>query len=219
MKAPVNWAAKRAKAGGKLASQGIKTFSEPSVKNIALLAYRGVKGLRALVNSEEFVFDTGYNNTTVANTAIFTQLNNIAQGDGQSARTGNSILMKRLHRTEFTILTGSANAVVREILFLDKQQIADTTPTVTDILESASPYALLNKLTKYRFQILEDNFYTLSTAARPTRTMRSSKYLHKHAKYNGTASTDIEKNGLYKMIISDVAVGIGGSYRLYYHDN
>lgn len=214
----VDWAAKRRKAGSKFVRQSLATASNPSVGNMALLAYRGVKGLRALINSEEFVFDTAYNVTLAANTAVITPLNNIAQGDGQSQRTGNSILMKKLMRMQYNT-TAVANTLVREILFIDKQQVADTAPVVGDILESSLPIAALLKTTSGRFQILEDNLYTLNSASTTGRVFRKSRMLHKHAFFNGTASTDIQKNGLYKLAISDTVCALTGMYRLVYHDN
>lgn len=212
------WSARRAKTGGKFVRNGIRAISNPSVGTIASAAWSGVKALRAIINSEEFQLDIAYNFTAAANTAVITPLNIMAQGDGQSLRTGNSILMKKLHRTEYNT-TSQPNTLVREILFYDKQQIADTAPIVTDLLESSLPVSLYNKLSKSRFQILEDKLYSLNSVSKTNRVIRNTKMLNKHAIYNGASATDIQKMGLYKLVLTDTAATFTGSYRLFYHDN
>lgn len=214
----IDWAAKRRKAGSNFVRQGLKTMDQPSVSNMALLAYRGVKGLRALVNSEEFVYDVAYAQTLVANTPVITPLNNMAQGDGQSLRTGNSILMKKLHRIEYNT-SSQANTLIREILFYDKQQIADTAPGATDLLETGTPVSLYQKKSIGRFQILEDKIYYLNSAGNTGRVLRNTVHLNKHARYNDGAGSDIQKMGLYKLIVADTAANVTGTYRLFYHDN
>lgn len=189
-----------------------------TVADIASAAMDGVKAIRKLINVEDFIFDTAYGLTTATNTAVVTQLNNIAQGDGQSGRTGNSILMSKIHRTE-VVSTAVSVAIVREILFYDKQQIADTVPGWADVLETQVPSSLYNKLNKGRFQIIEDKFYTLASAAKPVTSLRNTKMLNKHAIYNGTGAGDIQKMGLYKLIVTDGVCAVAGSYRLHYHDN
>lgn len=213
-----NWTAKRNKAGSKFIRQGLKTAMDPSVGNMALLAYRGVKGLRAIVNSEAMQIDTGIAISTVANTPVVYQLNAIAQGDTVSQRTGHSCLMSSLHSTEYYV-SSVANVLVREVLVLDKQQIADTAPAWLDVFENSNPASLYNKLSKSRFQILEDKTFVLSQTQRSNKFSKKTRKLHKHAIFNGTASTDIQKNGLYKMIIADGVVGTSNGYRLFYHDN
>lgn len=215
-----DWNAKRRKAGSKLVAQGINTLGNPSPKNVALLAYRGVKGLRALINSEEFILDTNVGQTTVANTAYIYNLNAIAQGDGQSQRTGNSLLMSRLYEQEHFYTPTTDDVVIREITFIDKQQVGSTAPAVTDLLESSSPTALRNKLTIGRFQILSDKLTAVDTkSSKINRVVRRSRKLQKHAIYNGTNSTNIQKNGVYKLIIASGVVSYNHYYRLYYHDN
>lgn len=212
------WSARRTKTGGKFVRNVGGALVNPTVANVAAAAWSGVKAIRALINVESFQLDTSYGITTVANVAQITPLNNMAQGDGQSQRTGNSILMKKLHRTEYCT-SSAANVIIREILFYDKQQVSDTAPVVTDLLESSTPLALYNKLSKSRFQILEDKLYTLNSVSKTNRIIRNTKMLNKHAIYNGAASTDIQKMGIYKLVIADGVVGFGGAYRLFYIDN
>ena len=213
----VNWAAKRTKNYGKFGRQLGRTAANPTYGNIALSAYRGVKALRALVNSETHYRNVFVSTATVANTAIITQLNDVVQGDTLNSRTGNSILMSGLRSTE--VMSSAVTCTVREILFIDKQQISDTAPVVTDILQTSVPIAFYAQEFPGRFQILSDSFYTLDTAAKPVIARRRYKKLQKHAVYNGTAAADIQKNGVYKLIITSGICFFEGNYRLGFHDN
>lgn len=216
----VNWSAKRSKAGRKLGRQGLRTMGTPSAKNIALLAYRGVKGLRALINSETHFRNVTLSQALVANTAVITQLNDIVQGDTLNSRTGNSCLMSGVKSIEF-ITSAVDNCIVREMLILDKQQIQDTAPAILDILQTQSPTSMFSQeFSQGRFQILEDNLYVLDTSHNSSRIRRKYKSLKgKHAYFNGTASTDINKNGVYKIWLSDAVATIQCNYRLGFHDN
>lgn len=188
-----------------------------SVGDIASKAYSGVKALAKLVNSEEFQLDSTTATTTAANVAVIFGLQSIAQGDGQSGRTGNSILVSKIHRTEY--VTATATVLVRELLVRDMQQVADSAPSITDVLESSVPTALYNKLSKSRFQIIEDKMYVMNTANNPNKLIRNTIMCDKHILFNGAATTDIQKGGYWKMLISDGAVTFSGSYRMFYHDN
>lgn len=214
----VNWQAKRSKSFRKFGSQGVKTLGNPSVGNVALLAYRGVKALRAIVNSEVMVIDVAYTATTSANSPLVTHLNPITQGDGISQRTGQSCLMSNIHLKEL-VSTAAAGALCREVLIMDRQQISDTAPSWTDVFESASPFSYYNKNTKGRFQILEDKTYILNQVQNSHRYRSVGRKLQKHATYNGTAGTDIQKNGIYKLFISDAVCSVNFNGRLTFHDN
>lgn len=218
-KSAAYWAERRRKTGAGFLMQGGKTLANPSFGNMALLAYKGVKGLRALINSEDFVLDTNVGQVTVANTAYIYPLNQMAQGDGQSQRTGNSILMSRIEELEHFYSPTTNDVILREITFIDKQQVNATTPSVTDLLESSSPTALRSKLQPGRFQILTDKLTAYDTVAHINRITRRTRKLHKHAIYNGTGSTNIQKNGVYKLIICSGVISYNHYYRLHYHDN
>ena len=189
-----------------------------SVGDIASAAFKGVKALQAIVNSEEMILDTNITGTTAANTPLVTHLNGIAQGDGVSGRTGNSSLMHRMHSSEY-YTSAVANCLCREVLVIDKQQLADTAPVWGDLFESSTVLSLYNKLSKSRFQILEDKTFILSTAHKTAQLVKHTRPLDKHVLFNGTATSDIQKNGIYKLFIADGVVSFQANYRLFYHDN
>ena len=107
--------------------------------SIAKHAAKGVWYLKGLVNSEMF-HNQQTGSTTVPNTGVLTLLNGMAQNDTSSGRTGNSILMRNVFlRLVLTQHPNATSTVYRVMLVLDKQQISDTSPTITNILETFSP--------------------------------------------------------------------------------
>lgn len=145
--------------------------------------------------------------------AYLTLLNNVVGGSAEAQRTGNIIRMQRI-RFKLAIapknLAQTADSPtnvrgcyvsVRIMIVQDKQQIGDTTPALSDIIAASvssdlpaiSPQTVLQQK---RFKILYDklkfceiskNFHVFSKVVK----------LKRDAIYNGTASTDIQKNGIY----------------------
>lgn len=201
-----------------------KTSSVASTAfNIAKYAVKGFKFIKGLINVEKFKFDTTWN-TTAASSAGVTHINAIAQGDGDSGRTGNSLLMKYLYMS-LNIVRNSASTAssdtVRVVVVIDKEQVGDTTPAYNAVFEANNPLALINKNNVGRFTILYDKFYNL-TSNSPAVQIKEMIPLNMHCRYNGTASTDIEKNGLYVMWIGGSLSNepsFAGNARLAYYDN
>jgi len=179
--------------------------------------------LKGLVNSE-MLHNQSLGSTTSPNTGTLTLLNGMSQGDTSSARTGNSILMRNVHlRLAFTQHATPTSTIYRVMLVLDKQQIADTTPAITDILESASPFSPLATNSVGRFTIMKNWFFGTDDQKTNQKLITYFKDFRFHTKYNGTAGTDIQKNGLYLVTISDqpgaTAPTFQYSWKVGYHDN
>lgn len=107
---------------------------------------------------------------------------------------------------------------------MDTQQISDTSPVLTDVLTTATPESLLNLSNAGRFKILYRKTFivTPATGGRPAIEITKFFNLQKHVRYNGPATTDIQKNGLYIAFVSSETVNyptIVGSSRIGYHDN
>ena len=187
---------------------------------IADKAYQGFKYLRGLVNSEMYKNDTNWTATTLSTSGVIAaNACAIAQGDGISGRTGNSILVKSVN-ANLLFDFGTVDNMVRLMFFIDKQQISDTTPSVTDILESASPTAFLNKNTVGRFSVLYDQKFVLDSAQHRLQIKKVHLGLQHHVRYNGTASTDIQKGSIYMLVIASGSDGTwAGDLRCNYHDN
>ena len=144
---------------------------------------------------------------------VFLDLTAIAVGDTSATRTGSSIKPLSLH-CKFSLVGNTTSVLanlVRILVVQDKQQIADTVAAPADL---TSPLAFLNLASNdpHRFSYLYDKVYTRDrNSVTLTGSGRYDHYeeiyipLSGHIYYNGTASTDIQKNGITVVAISDSA--------------
>lgn len=190
--------------------------------SLAAKAAKGVWYLKGLVNSE-MLHNQSTGSTTVPNTGVITLLNGMAQNDTSSGRTGNSILMRNVFlRLVLTQHPNAVSTVYRVMLVLDKQQVSDTSPTITNILETFSPLAPLATASVGRFKIMKNWFFTTDDTKSQTRILELYKQFRFHTKYNGTTNTDIQKNGLYLVVLTDQGVNtptLDFTWKVGYHDN
>ena len=193
-----------------------------STAQIARAAWRSAKYIRGLVNSEMFHHDREDTAINLPNTGIVVPLVLIAQGDGTSARTGNSILAKSLlMRMRLRLHSSATTTIVRYLLVRDRQQVADTDPTISDLLVSADVDSPNNTNTGGRFKILLNRTVALHSA-RPLYHKEFFAKMMVHIKWNGSTIYDIQKNGIYLVVISDQATNypvLDLYSRLSYHDN
>lgn len=193
---------------------------------LAYKAWRGVRRIRGLVNSEMLHVDKTYSSNTISGTGYVYNLTGIAQGDGINQRTGNSILVRNLtYRLKFEINSSvTADTTILFALVWDTQQVGDTSPAITDIFASATPETLLATGTLGRFKIILRKHILLTPASggKPAIVMHNNLNLYKHTRYNGVNDTDIQRNGLYLVMVSSESTNlptITGTVRLGYHDN
>lgn len=196
-----------------------------STMQLAKKAWAATKYLKGLVNSERMYLDNTL--TLASNQSQIFGLTGLAQGDASNNRTGNSILLRSIYvrgRMEINASVTS-NTRITLILVKDKQQIADTTPAITDIVGSTTdPDTLMNRNTAGRFKVLWRKNYILSTAAGGRPAIELNKYwkLYDHVRFNGTANTDLQKNGYYFIVITSEGTNfpiVVFNARTGYHDN
>jgi len=189
---------------------------------LAKQAAKDIWYLKGLVNSE-LLHSQSLGATPISSAGTMFLLNGMAQNDTSSGRTGNSILMRNCHlRLGFEQNAAAVITTYRCILLWDTQQIGDTNPVVTDVLESASPYSPLSTANAGRFKILKSWFFTTDDTKAQTRLIEHYSDFRIHTRYNGTANTDIQKNGLYLLVLSDQAINTPNfrySTKVGYHDN
>lgn len=215
------WQARRKKQLGRFGGKIAKSVAQPSVASVARAAWSGVKYLRTLVNSELHKLD-GSGSTTISTTPTVMTFHEIAQGDTDSARTGLSILHKGFYtQLIFTKHASATFTQVRVAIVQDRQQIADTAPAYTDVFRSSGILAKVNNNNPGRFKILYDKIFVLSTQ-HDYQQIKVFRKMSFHARYNGTAASDISKNGIYAFIVSSEATNtptVTYDNRVYWHDN
>lgn len=191
--------------------------------DMALKAWKGVKALRGIINSELKYSDQILGATSSSSSGTVIPLTGMAQGDDNSQRNGDSILAKQLqmkYQVEFNALT-TAGAIVKMWIVKDKQQVADTTPAFTDIFENTNVFSFLNKATIKRFTIISSKTFTFD-AAKLQYQMEFTKNLNHHIRFNGSASTDRQKDHYYLVVCTDVNSNVPNylyASRLTYYDN
>jgi len=158
----------------------------------------------------------------------------IAQGAGVNQRISENILVKHVefHMEVFYLNSISTsltdNGTYRVYVIQDKQQIADTAPACVDLVDQPSlpSIQLLQVTEQKRFRILYDSgpqmlyigqggVYLSSSAQQSTKWQlhfKRTKY-NIPVEYNGVNNTDIQKNGIYFCIMTDV-VGAAGANTL-----
>lgn len=191
---------------------------------MAASALKGVNYIKGLVNSEVYKLDT--NNSFFPTTSgAVTNLFALAQGDGDSARTGNSIFVRMININYTVAYNTAATGVgqcVRGWLILDTQQASDeTTVSFTDIFNNQNVNSQLNPDTVGRYKILKKVTHYVS-ADKPKVQFNIIKKMRHHVRYNGPASTDLQKGAIFWVVCSDQATNaptVTYSNRISYHDN
>lgn len=200
--------------------QGGKTVAQ-----LARTAYNGVKYIKGLVNSEMYKFDFSSAGTNLTDSWAVVNCTSIAQGDGDGARTGNSVLLKNVNIRGAVARSTSGDVVqtCKIVLLRDKQQIADTVPTGLDVFEAATPWAHLNSDTVGRFDILWSKVFQLDTVKTLGNIIEINVPMQSHVRYNGTAAADFQKGGIYMMFVSTQSIANYPVFkyecRVSYHDN
>lgn len=193
-----------------------------STADLALKAFKGVKRIRKLINVERKVSDT-VSTTAMSTTPVVLSLNQILQGDGPEQREGNSIKPQSLLVSASSHPSASAGSTECRLLIVrDLQQVADTSPALLDVLDSVDIISMRNEANRGRFNILFDSKWSTNNTAMDTKVISTSMPMHGHIRFNGSAITDIQKNGLYVMYFSNHASLVPTmdfKARLYYTDN
>lgn len=153
--------------------------------------------------------------TAALTTGVVYPLVIVPQGLGASDRTGNSIKVTSL-LLRYAIAAGLSNCHCRVMVFRDNQQIGDTTPALGDVLQFVDIYSPLDASTNVgRFSILYDKTHNLVVGGDSAQTnlIKVFKKLNTRVRFNGSALTDIQKNGLYMAFLSDNANNPQLTYR------
>lgn len=177
-----------------------------SAMEMAGKALSGLKYVKSMLNVEKKILDTTVL-TDLSDNGFVQSLTGMATGDTINTRDGNSIKGVYLGgRITLKINSSATASVARCIVFQDTQQIADTSPTLTEVLQTNDVKSFLNQAALGRFKILWDKTYTLSQNS-PTAThqIHVDIPLNHHLRFNGNTANDTQKGHLYYLALSDEA--------------
>lgn len=156
----------------------------------------------------------------------------IADGAAINQRTGRRITPSALSmRFAWQRLTNTDNPITCTIMVVrDTQQVGDTSPAASDILANvgtgAAGLGILNKQNTPRFQVLMRRTFQLADVQSGVNAYLIDEYVRLapiNVGYNGSGSGDIERNGLYMLMISGGdplldEIKVTGEATLYYSD-
>lgn len=187
-------------------------------------AYKLARFMQGMINCEKKYADLSYSGSIDYNGAI-NLITNIPQGSDVGNRDGNSILVRSLNFKQVWRMTGTTDTNVRTIIFLDTSNTGSA-PTVTDVLQYVgsvtAPLSPLQVDHLTRYKILRDFKYILSTNDKSSREIAQYIKLYFHEKFTGPNATDIYKNAVYVLNISDKIASlptVEAYHRLGYYDN
>ncbi len=130
-------------------------------------------------------------------------MNQVVVGNTANTRVGQSIKIKSFNmRANAGINSSGRITVLRCMVFVDKQQAADATPTIAVLLDSATPESPINLFSQKRFRVLYDKYITLNDSGHNNYGIDISIPLDMVQLYNGSAATDIDKNGIFMLLIA-----------------
>lgn len=197
-----------------------------STLQIAKKALAATKYMRGMINSEKMYLDRVF--TLGANKSTLFNITSIAQGDQPGQRTGNSILVRSIYMRGFIQVNPAVTGNTRLSLVLvqDLQQISDVTPAITDVFTSDDPEALIRTgattNTAGRFKIMWRKNYSVNTTTTPNINLDKFWKQYTHIKFNGTTAGDIQKNGLYLIVLTSESTNFptfSATVRTGYYDN
>lgn len=173
---------------------------------------KDVRKLKKSQESKRFIRAmSGY----VAQAGTVWDLARIEQGTQEIQRVGNQISPKLLHlRLQIRHPVNSTvlypeGVLTRIMLVRDTQQVEDTNAVITDILNAVNAWSPFNITKRERWNVLLDDCVVTNPGG--STLIMYEKYLKmaasKPIRYNGTTSTDIQKNGLYLVLFTDTGTG------------
>lgn len=203
---------------------------------VASKAYSMAKVVAAIVNAEKKYFDVNTADAGCDTTAQITCLTNMAQGDTNITRDGNTVALKSLQIEGYVNFdTAVPYESVRIMLIRDNDNLGGTAPTVTDVLESSNVMALRNKNTPKRFTVLMDRFMTCDK----DHLGKRYSYYHKfgmmkdkqgnptrshHLYFDGVNAADYTRGHLFLIVLGNTATAgtlssHGWNSRIRFYDN
>ncbi len=243
------WPRKRAKSGRKWQRRRRQGRSFSVNQRRSLRVFKGSGSLGSQVQNigkylnqtapEIKYSDVSLSQTDIGDPGSVLHISNIAQGDTLGTRTGNSISVKSITvKGRFNTpvaVTPTGNSYYRLALVIDRQQVADTAPAFTDIFDNSDPTFVFpneNSLGRFTYmwmsRIFDPRRLGFSTALTTTTIPTQSPFWeftwtgNLVIRYNGTASTDIQKNGIYFVVMTtdlNDALDITGVGRIGFTDD
>lgn len=176
-------------------------------------------------NMEKKQSTAAVGNQVVELVGAVTPVGRVLVGDDFFNRDGQKITCTGFDLSYALSTGGNSLDTVRIILFIDKRQEDGVTPAVLDVLQSADPVSMTSEHNLDRFQILFDNFHTITLLAgsknQALYRFRKRK-MNLEQRWDAAAAADIIKNGLYTLVIGSLVANqpnLRITSRIFFTDN
>lgn len=183
-----------------------------ATRNMSARIKQVVKKMTNSTLEQKYLLVSG--SPSIGTTAQVQSLLSPAAGDNENNREGIEVRPSKIEFRANIIANGlstSTNTMLRIVFLRDKQQVADAAPTSLEIFGTATPSVqeLPNWVNRHRFEILRDD--TIRFGYVPTVDIDKSNLVYEFTmslpkwlvQFNGTAGTDINKNGIYFLVYSN----------------
>ncbi len=177
-----------------------KSSDSKMAVTIAKSALRQVRRLNR--NIEKKMITSTTLSTNVDSTGIVVLETPVAQGDDFFERGGNKMTVTSFAVNGTLFAISAIPETVRIIFFYDTRQVSDSTPAVGAVLRTSDPLSFMNETSIGRFRILYDRLFAFDASNDAGVAVRFERKLNLQQRYNGTASTDQEKNMIFMLAIS-----------------
>lgn len=171
------------------------------------------KALRIARKNRRNVESKQYNSaiitiTNVSTAGFVSSLLDVAQGDNSAQRDGDMIRPFFLNlRFHWKGKVAAINEIYRTIVFQDTRQQASTKPSVTDVLNLATPLSMTSPNHKGRWRILYDETFSLAGDAAVANNVVRVVNVKVPLPVSFTGATDDAwiKNGLFMLNITNIS--------------
>lgn len=170
--------------------------------------------------------DVSIASTNITSAGVIVQLTAVGLGNDYNQRIGNSMRVLSINLKGNWSVSGITSAkYYRVAVIMDTQQVSDTAPAISDIFSNAAPQTLFQNVDqRRRFKLLwTSKVYDGTLINSYGRSLLYDKYLkiNKTVEFNDGAGTDIQKNGIYVVYLTDDTantVDANGSSRISFID-
>jgi len=193
-------------------------FTPKKSVSVRSVANKALSLARKAVSTEETKFtDIATTVSTIDSTADAVHLTPLLQGLDRNHRIGNKVTAVGFQVNYWIARNASAtNTQVRLCLVQDMQQIADAT-TISWTSVFSEEFVGSQRTNNKRYRIIYDKTHKLDSGSTVTSLVKKFVPYKHPVYYNGTAAADIQKNGVYLLVLSnEVSNGASLNYTIRY---
>ncbi len=183
-----------------------------SVKQIAYKAWKAAKYLKGLVNVEFKHHDVDTAFASVTTTWLTDGLTEIAQGDTDETRDGDTVRLKSLAmNVRFSNVDADATQLLRFIIVVDNSDMENTAPVIADIIDGAATdleaFREIDSANAKLYHVIYDRIFVLPQNGQPGSKLYKKLFfkLDNICKWSSGTATDFKAGHFFVFLSSTTA--------------